>query len=152
MERFQLPSVMLTDFVHHGVVVPNLPFAGVSVFDDRMEQHEGFSGVMMLPKQAADQYLLSNPESSFPLSNHREETVLLRFKALFYAPLFGIGKLTESDVTEHSSEAVIGQSYQSSTPNQYLSQSERIDASEFLMPALVSDVPEGEIAYIDGDI
>jgi hypothetical protein len=131
-------------------VVPNLPFVGVSIFDDRMEQHEGFSGVMMLLKQAVDQYLLSNPEASFPLLNHREETILLRFKALFYAPLFGIGKLTEFDVTEHSLEAVIGQSYQSSTLNQYLSQSERIDASEFLMPALVSDAPEGEIAYIDG--
>lgn len=55
---------------------------------------------MMLLKQAIEQYLLSNPEASFPLLNHREETILLRFKALLYAPLFGIGKLTEFDVTE----------------------------------------------------
>ncbi|MCP4152103.1 MAG: hypothetical protein GY757_30460, partial [bacterium] len=130
-------------------VKPNLPFIGISIFDDRMEQNDGFSGVMMLLKQAIEQHCLSNPGDSFPLLKHREETVLLRFKALFYAPLFGIGKLTEFDVTEHSLENIIGRNYQSSTLNQYLGQLERIDASESLMPALVPS-PEGEIAYIDG--
>lgn len=131
-------------------VKPNLPFIGVSIFDDWMEQNEGFAGVMMLLRQAIEQYSQSNPEDSFPLLKHREESVFLRFKALFYAPLFGIGKLTEFDVTEHSLENIIGRNYQSSTLNQYLGQLERIDASEFLMPALVSSAPEGEISYIDG--
>jgi len=131
-------------------VIPNLQFIGVSLFEDWMEQHEGFSDIMMLLKQAVEQYSLSQPNASFPLLHHREETLLLRFKALFYAPLFGIGRLTEFDVVEHSLEAVIGRSYQSSTLNQYLSQLERIDVSNFLMPALVSDDSDGEIAYIDG--
>ncbi|MCP4149387.1 MAG: winged helix-turn-helix domain-containing protein, partial [bacterium] len=129
-------------------VKPNLPFIGVSIFDDRMEQNEGFSGIMMLLKQAIEQYSLNNPGDSFPLLKHRDETVLFRFKGLFYAPLFGIGKLTEFDVTEHSLENIISRNYQSSTLNQYLGQMERIDASEFLMPALVSSAPEGEAAYI----
>ena len=135
-------------------VIPNLQFIGVSLFDDWMEQHEGFDDLMMLLKQAIEQFRPggtgSQPKVSFPLLHHREETLLLRFKALFYAPLFGIGKLTEFDVIEHSLEAVIGRSYQGSTLNQYLSQLERIDVSEFLMPALVSADSDGEIAYIDG--
>jgi len=131
-------------------VKPDLPFIGVSIFDDWMEQNEGFSGVMILLKQAIEQYSQDNPGDSFPLLKHRDKTIFLRFKALFYAPLFGIGKLTEFDVTEHSLENIIGQNYQSSTLNQYLGQLERIYASEFLMPALVSNAPEGEAAYIDG--
>jgi len=131
-------------------VKPNLAFIGVSIFDDWMEHNEGFSGVMMLLNQAIEQYILNNPEEYFPLLRHKDNTVLQRFKALFYAPLFGIGKLTEIDVTEHSLENIISRTYQSSTLNQYLAQMERIDASESLMPALLSGAPEGELGYIDG--
>ena len=131
-------------------VEPNLPFIGVSIFDDWLEQDDIFSGVVILVKNAIEQYCLNRPDDSFPLLKHRNKTIEMRFKALFYAPLMGIGKLTEFDVTEHCLENIIGRNYQSSTLNQFLGQLERIDAAEFLMPALVSNVPEGEVAYIDG--
>ena len=46
-------------------VKPDLPFIRVSVFDDRMEQNEGFSGVMLLLKQAIEQYSQTNPGEFF---------------------------------------------------------------------------------------
>ena len=72
-----------------------------------------------------------------------------RFKALFYAPLFGVKKLSELDVKEHPLQTLIGQDYQSSTLNQFLGQLERVGVGGALMGFL----PQGghrQISYIDG--
>ena len=82
-----------------------------------------------------------NPDDSFPLLNHGRETIERRFKALIYAPLFGIGKLTEYDMKEHALETIIGRGYQSSTLNQFLGQLERVEAGEALVPALIPRSP-----------
>lgn len=131
-------------------VIPNLPFAGVHIFDDFMTQSKVFDNVIMPLKQGIESYKEEHPNADFPLLDHRDETLMLRFKALFYAPLFDIGKLTEFDYKEHALETVIGRGYQSSTLNQFLGQLERIDAADYLMPALVPASGGGEISYIDG--
>lgn len=131
-------------------MIPNLPFAGVHIFDDFMTQSKVFDNVIMPLKQGIESYKEEHPNADFPLLDHRDETLMLRFKALFYAPLFDIGKLTEFDYKEHALETVIGRGYQSSTLNQFLGQLERIDAADYLMPALVPASGGGEISYIDG--
>ncbi|MCP4109779.1 MAG: hypothetical protein GY749_30395 [Desulfobacteraceae bacterium] len=130
-------------------VIPDLGCVGVHIFGDWMDWQEGFSETLVLLKDAAGVYKTDHPEENFPLLSHRDETVLLRFKALFYAPLFGIGKLTEYDVREHPLETLIGRGYQSSTLNQFLGQLERIDAGEALMPALIP-ADSGNLCYADG--
>ena len=79
------------------------------------------------------------PQDPLPLLYHKDATLLLRFKALFYAPLFGVKKLTEYDLKEHALETVIGRNYQSSTLNQFLGQLECLNAGYGLMPALITD-------------
>ena len=130
-------------------LIPNLESTGVHLFSEWMEHHDKFSIVLPPLKQAINQWSDANPEASFPLLSHKDETLLLRFKALFYAPLMDIGKLTEFDYKEHCLSTLIGQSYQSSTLNQYLGQLERVEAGVALQKILV---PEdlGEICYIDG--
>ena len=131
-------------------VIPDLKFVGVHILDDFMTQNNVFDNVIMRLQQGIASYQEEHPNAVFPLLDHRDETLLLRFKALFYAPLFGIEKLTEFDYNEHALETVIGRGYQSSTLNQFLGQMERIDAADYLMPALVPDSETGEISYIDG--
>ncbi len=129
----------------------NLPFVGVHLFSCWAEMQEIFPMVLDLMKQAIDAHVESHPENSFPLLLHRDDTLLCRFKALFFAPLFGVGKLIEYDVREHALETVIGRGFQSSALNQYLSQLERIDAAEMLMNALIPvDADESCICFIDG--
>jgi hypothetical protein len=130
-------------------VTPNLGFVGVHILDDWMEQQGGFHEVMVLLKRSIEVYQAQHPQASFPLLHHREQTLLLRFKALFYAPLMGIGKLTEYDVKEHCLETLIGRGYQSSTLNQYLGQLECIEAGDGLMEALLPPEP-GTLCYVDG--
>ncbi len=129
----------------------NLPFIGVHIFSCWVEMQEIFPMVLSLIKQAINVYLENHPEDSFPLLRHRENTLLCRFKALFYAPLFGVGKLIEYDIREHALETVIGRGFQSSTLNQFLGQLERIDAAPMLMNALIpGDADEDCICFIDG--
>ena len=87
-----------------------------------MQQHGSLSEVIALLQQAIQAYSTQHPEEDFPLLHHKEATLLLRFQALFYAPLFGIGKLTEFDVKEHPLLTLQGRSYQSSTLAQFLGQ------------------------------
>jgi hypothetical protein len=94
-------------------------------------------------------HLERHPDEAFALLQHREETLKARFKALFYAPLFDIGKLSQFDYQEHPLETLLGRTYQSSTLNQFLGQLERIDAATGLMPALLP-AQSGKIGYIDG--
>ena len=62
---------------------------------------------------------------------------MLRFQALFYAPLFGIEKLTEFDVKEQALLTLQGRSSHRTTLRQFLGHLERIEAAEALMPALL---------------
>lgn len=137
-----------------GVVklTPHVSFVGVHMFTAWMESRDDFGQIVRLLQQRIHWYRAAYPESDFALLHHTEETLLRRFQALFYAPLFGIGKLTEFDVTEHPLDTLIGRSYQSSTLNQFLGQLERIEAGETLLPALVpADAGQaGEICYVDG--
>lgn len=130
-------------------IIPNLPYAGLHVFNDWMDQKDGFSEVLMLLKKAIEVYRREHGEESFPLLYHKDKTLELHFKALFYGPLLGIGKLTEFDIKEHPLETLIGRSYQGSTLNQFLGQLERADVGPALMPALLPAVPK-ELCYIDG--
>ncbi len=122
---------------------------GVKIFDEWLEQQEMLSKVMELMREAIENYKDNHPSENFPLLQHREQTLTCRFKALFYAPLFGIGKLTEFDIKEHGLETVIKRNYQSSTLNQFLGQLEKVNVAQSIMPALIPK-ESGYICYIDG--
>ena len=128
---------------------PNLSNVGLQLFHIWMEQWSTFTELTEALQQAIKKYKEENPKETFDLLSHYPETLLRRFQALFYAPLFGIEKLTQYDVKEHSLPDLLGRNYQSSTLNQFLGHLERIDAAESLMP-LLSWGETGELAYIDG--
>src|SRR6266705_1421283 len=130
-------------------VTPSLSFVGVHVFEAWIQQQGSLSAVIPLLQQAIHAYSTQHPKEDFPLLHHKEATLLLRLQALFYAPLFGIGKLTEFDVKEHPLATLQGRSYQSSTLSQFLGQLERIDAAQALTPAL-GPAQAGGIGYVDG--
>ena len=131
------------------VARPGISFAGLHFFDDWIEEREDFSELIITLKQAIEIYRDAAPEDFFPLLKHGTETLTMRFKALLYAPLFGIGKLTEYDVKNHALKTIIGRGYQTSTLNQFLEQMERINAAEPLLPALARN-RRGSLCYIDG--
>jgi hypothetical protein len=131
------------------IVRPNVSYVGLHLFDDWLEQQEVFSELIGLLKDVIEKYKIEHPAESFPLLGHKVDTLKYRFKALLYAPLFGIGKLTEYDLKEHALQTIIGRSYQSSTLNQFLGQLERVDVAEALMPSLNCG-EQGSICYIDG--
>ncbi len=130
-------------------LTPHLSFVGVHLFSAWMESHDGFEKVMRLLQKAIESYAQAHPEEDFPLLHHKHETLQRRFKALFYAPLMGISKLTELDVAETSLKSLVGVGYHSSTLNQFLGQLERIDAGHILQEALLPDAP-GSLGYVDG--
>lgn len=127
----------------------NIDFAGVHIFEDWMETEGRFCEVSALLQEKVAAWGSENPDASFPLLRHRPETLLTRFKALVYAPLFDIKKLTEYDCKGHSLVTVIGKGFQSSTLNQYLAQLERIDAGDALAPALLPE-KSSNFNYVDG--
>ncbi len=129
----------------------NVSFIGVHIFSCWLEMQDVFPMILNLQQQAIDIHIKADSADSFPLLNHQDDTLMRRFKAIFYAPLFGISKLIEYDVKEHALETIIGRGYQSSALNQYLGQSERIDAAPILMAALIPyDANENNICFIDG--
>ncbi len=130
-------------------VTPALSCVGVHLFAVWMQQYGGLQAVISLLQQAIRAYSTQHPEEDFPLLHHKEQTLLLRFQALFYAPLLGIEKLTEFDVKEHPLVTLQGRSYQSTTLRQFLGHMERIEAAEALMPALLP-ATAGQITYVDG--
>ena len=130
-------------------VTPALSFVGVHVFAAWRQQQGGLREVITLLQHAIQAYRTQHPEADYPLVHHKEETLLLRFQALFYAPLFGIGQLTEFDVKEHPLLTLQGRSYHSSTLTQFLGQLERIDAAEALLPPLLPP-HAGMLSYVDG--
>lgn len=127
----------------------HVSFIGIHLFAAWMDEQAVFGEVLKLLQQRIQCYIFDHPEVDFGLLHHKAETLLRRFQALFYAPLFGIGKLTGYDVIEHPLETLIGKGYHSSTLNQFLGQLERIDAGAALLPALVP-ADAGDICYVDG--
>lgn len=130
-------------------VESKLQSVGVHLFSEWMECGEEFKRIMMLLNQAREEWQPEPDDKSFPLLSHKDETLLVRFKALFYAPLLGIGKLTEFDYQENCLCTLIGRDYQSSTLRQYLGELERINAGQILVKALLKP-DSGKICYIDG--
>ena len=128
----------------------NLLYVGIHLFADWMEGEGRFVGVIELLLHWVEVYTQEHPDESFPLLNHRFFTMEQRFKALFYAPLFGVKKLSELDLKEHPLQTLIGQDYQSSTLNQFLGQLERVNVGEPLMEFLAQG--GGQIGYIDGHL
>ena len=126
-----------------------LPYVGVHLFHHWLDQQGAFDSVVVQLKQAIETYQQGYPNDDFALLHHREQTLRRRFQALFFAPLFGIEKLTAFDTHEHPLATLLSRSYQSSTLSQFLGQLERVGADEALLPTLVP-AHEGQITYIDG--
>jgi len=130
-------------------VTPRLSCVGVHLFAHWLDQQESLAQVVARLMQAIEVYKQTYPDDDFALLHHREQTLLRRFQALFFAPLVGIETLTGFDTHEHPLQTLLGRGYHSSTLTQCLGHLERIDAAEALMPALVPDTA-GQITYVDG--
>jgi hypothetical protein len=130
-------------------VTPHLSCVGVHLLAHWLDQQESLAQVVGRLMQAIEAYKQTHPDDDFALLHHREQTLLRRFQALFFAPLVGIETLTGFDTHEHPLQTLLGRGYHSSTLTQFLGQLERIDAAVALMPALVA-ATAGQIAYVDG--
>jgi hypothetical protein len=130
-------------------VTPHLSFVGVHLFARWLDQQGCFTPVVARLQQAIAAYQHRHPDADFALLHHRDQTLLGRWQALFFAPLVGIEQLTRFDTHEHPFETLLGRGYHSSTLSQFLGQLERIDAAEALMPALMPQTA-GQITYVDG--
>jgi hypothetical protein len=116
------------------------------LFNEYLEYHGFFINVLRILKKSIEDY---SENDWFPLLSHRDETLISRFQALFFAPLMHIGKLTEFDAKQNCLKNVIGKSYQSSTLTQFLCGLERVDAGNHMLELLIpSDT--GTFCYIDG--
>jgi hypothetical protein len=130
-------------------VTPRLSFVGVHVFAHWLDQQHAFDPVVAQLTQAVKAYKQTHPGDDFALLHHREQTLLRRFQALFFAPLWGIDRLSAFDTHEHPLQTLLGRDYQSSTLNQFLGQLERVGADEALMPTLLP-AQVGQIIYVEG--
>ena len=130
-------------------VTPHLSYIGVHLFAHWLDQQESFTPVVARLTQAIEAYKPTHPDDDFALLHHREQTLVRRLQALFFAPLLGIEPLTSFDTHEHPLQTLLGCGYHRTTLTQFLGQLERIDAAEALMPALVPDTA-GQITYVDG--
>jgi len=81
--------------------------------------------------------------------HHREQTLLRRFQALLFAPLWGIDRLSAVDPHEHPLQTLLGRDYPSATLSQFLGQLARVGADEALMPTLLP-AQMGQIISVDG--
>ena len=130
-------------------ITPRLAYVGVHLFAHWLDQHEAFGPVVTRLTQAIEAHQRAQPGDDCALGHHREPTLRRRFQALFFAPLFGIDRLTAFDTSEHPLATVRGRSYQSSTLRQFLGHLERIDAANALMPALWPPTAD-HITDVDG--
>ena len=130
-------------------ITPRLSYVGVHLFAHWLDQHDAFGPVVARLTQAIKGHQCAQPGDDCALVHHREQTLRRRFQALFFAPLFGIDRLTAFDTSEHPLATVLGRSYQSSTLRQFLGHLERIDAANALKPALWPPTA-GHITYVDG--
>ncbi len=122
---------------------------GVHLFAHWLEQQGAFAPVVARLTQATRAYQHAHPGDDFALLHHRAPTLLRRFQALFFAPLFGIETRTALDTHEHPLATLLGRSYQSSPLTPFLGQLERVGADEVLLPTLVP-AQTGQITSIDG--
>ncbi len=95
-------------------IQPRLPYVGLHLFEHWLDQQGVFDPMVAQLKQAIQAYQQTHPDDDFALLHHRDETLRRRFQALFFAPLFGIERLTEFDTHEHPLATLLGRSYQSS--------------------------------------
>jgi hypothetical protein len=130
-------------------ITPRLSFVGVHVFAHWLDQQHAFDPVVAQLTQAVKAYKSTHPDEDFALLQHREQTLVRRFQALFFAPLWGIDRLSAFDTHEHPLQTLLGRGYQSATLNQFLGQLERVGADAALMPTLVP-AQVGPIIYVDG--
>jgi len=114
-----------------------------------LDQQQAFDPVVTQLMKAIQAYKQTHPGDDFALLHHRAQTLMRRFQALLFAPLWGIDRLSEFDTHEHPLETLLGRGYQSSTLSQFLGQLERVGADEALMPTLVPEQVE-PILYVDG--
>ena len=119
------------------------------VFAHWLDQQNAFDPIVAQLTQAVEAHKQSHPGDDFALLHHREQTLVRRCQALFFAPLLGIERLTGFDTREHPLGTLLGRGYQSSTLSQFLGQLERLGAAEVLMPALLPE-QVGQIVYVDG--
>lgn len=128
---------------------PRRPYVGVHLFAQGLEQQGAFDPVIAQLTQAIESHQQAHPGDDFALVHHREQTLLRRFQALVFAPLFGIERLTAFDTHEHPLATLLGRNSQSATRHQFLGQLERVEAGEALIPALLP-AQAGQITSIDG--
>jgi hypothetical protein len=121
----------------------------VHLFAHWLDQQETFGPVVARLQQAIAAHKRAYPDDDFALLYHREQTLLRRFQALFFAPLVGLDRLTAFDTHEHPLQTLLRRGYHSSTLCQFLGQLERINASEALMPTLLP-AKAGQMTYVDG--
>jgi len=130
-------------------ITPHLSFVGVHLFAHWLDHQETFTSVVARLQQAVEAYKHTYPDDDFALLHHREQTLLRRLQALFFAPLLGIETLTGFDTHEHPLPTLLGRGYHSATLSQFLGQLERINAAEALRPALMPDTVS-PMTYVDG--
>jgi hypothetical protein len=130
-------------------VTPRLGYVGVHLCAQWLDQHEAFRPVVAQFTQTVEAHKHTHPDDDFALLHHREQTLAHRFKALVFAPLLGIDRLTGFDTREHPLETLLGRGYHSTTLRQFLGQLERVGAAEALRPVLVAD-KVGQPLYVDG--
>ena len=130
-------------------VTPRLSCVGGHLVAHGLDQQETFGPVVAPLTQAIEAHKRAHPDDDFALVHHREQTLLHRFEALFFAPLFGIDTLTAFATHEHPLPTRLGRGYHRSTLRQFLGQLERLDAAAALMPVLVPQ-PAGQITSVDG--
>lgn len=128
---------------------PIVPAVGLQIFSIWLESQPLWEMVARDLSEQISSYRQTYPEADFPLLHHTNETLIKRFKALFFAPLLAIKRLIEYDRCQHALKSIIGRNYQSSTLNQHLGQLERAGIT---IPVIASAVPAdlGQLNYIDG--
>ena len=126
---------------------PIVPAIGLQIFSIWLESQLIWETIAGELSEQIASYLQAHPEADFPLLHHSNETLIKRFKALFFAPLLGIKRLIQYDRCQHPLKSIIGKSYQSTTLNQYLGQLDRIGAT---IPVIASTDDLGKLNYVDG--
>jgi hypothetical protein len=130
-------------------VTPRLSWVGVHVFAHGLDQQHAFDPVVAQLTQAVQASKQTHPSDDFALLHHREQTLVRRLQALFFAPLWGIDHLSAFDTHEHPLQTLLGRDYHSSTLSQFLGHLERVGADEARMPTLVPE-QVGQIIDVDG--
>jgi hypothetical protein len=131
--------------------MPRLAFVGGHLFAHGLDQPETFRPVVARLTHAVEVHKHTPPDEDCALVHHRESTLLRRFQALFFAPWFGIDRLTAFDTHEPPLATLLGRGSHSATLRQCLGQRDRVDAAEVLRPALFP-VQTGPITSVDGHL